>query len=157
MAIVRFDPLREFGSLQGEMNRLFNTFLDGEGSGQTRRWLPPMDLFETEHAFVARFDLPGMDEQAIDIEVEDRVLSVSGERTLEQEDTVDGWYRFERGHGQFRRTLQLPEGVDADAISASFDKGVLELRIPKPEQRKPRKVTIGKQAAIEGTASESAR
>ena len=147
MAIVRWEPLREFSTLQNEMNRLFNTVFDapaGNGGGSTlRRWMPAMDLVETEDHFVLRADLPGLSEDDVTIEVEDRVLTISGERKAEHEVSKEGYHRVERAFGPFSRALTLPEGVDADAVAATFDRGVLEVRIPKPEQRKPRKVTIG--------------
>jgi HSP20 family protein len=160
MALVRWEPVRELTSLQTEMNRLFNTFFDTPGSsgsgngGALRRWLPPMDLVETEEHFVLRADLPGLSEEDVSIELEDSVLTVAGERKAEHEDKKEGFYRLERSFGQFRRSLTLPEGVDADGIMASFDKGVLEVRIPKPEERKPRRVAIqvgGQNPAIEGS------
>jgi HSP20 family protein len=156
MALVRWEPLRELTSLQGEMNRLFNTFFDmpPAGDGATlRRWIPPMDLVETEDAYVLRADLPGLDEKDVSIEFEDNVLTVSGERKAEHEEKREGYYRIERSSGSFSRALTLPEGVNVEAVKATFDKGVLEIRIPKPEERKPRRVQIsvgGKQAAIEG-------
>src|SRR5215211_9151136 len=157
MAIVRWEPLRELTTLQNEMNRLFGTVFDtppqGNG-GALRRWLPAMDLVETEDHFVLRADLPGLSEEDVSIELEDSVLTVAGERKTEHEDKKEGFYRMERSFGQFRRSLTLPEGVDADGITASFDKGVLEVRIPKPEERKPRRVAIqvgGQNAAIEGS------
>src|SRR3954454_2186535 len=147
MAIVRWEPLREFSTLQNEMNRLFNTVFDapaGNGGGTTlRRWMPAMDLVETEDHFVLRADLPGLSEEDVNIEVEDRVLTVSGERKAEHSDSKDGYHRVERAFGSFSRSLTLPEGIDAEAVSASFDKGVLEVQIPKPEERKPRKISIG--------------
>jgi HSP20 family protein len=160
MALVRWEPVRELTSLQTEMNRLFNTFFEtpsgGTGNGGTlRRWLPPMDLVETDEHFVLRADLPGLSEADVNIELEDNVLAVSGERKAEHEDKREGFYRLERSFGEFRRSLTLPEGVDADGISAAFDKGVLEVRIPKPAERKPRRVEIqvggGEKAAIEGS------
>ena len=159
MALVRWEPVREITSIQNEMNRLFNTFFDtpttgnGGNGGGLRRWVPAMDLVETEDHFVLKADLPGLAEGDVNIEVEDNVLTVSGERKAEHEDKREGYVRVERSYGSFRRSLTLPEGVDAEAVSASFDKGVLEVRIPKPEERKPRKVAIqvGSQpAAIEG-------
>jgi len=102
-----------------------------------------MDLVETEDAFMLRADLPGLDAGDVHIEVEDRVLTLSGERKTEQDEKHQGYYRVERGFGSFQRSLTLPEGVDADQVSADFDKGVLEIRIPKPEQRRPRRVQIG--------------
>jgi HSP20 family protein len=146
MAIVRWEPLRELTTLQNEMNRLFGSVFDTppQGNGGTlRRWMPAMDLVETADHFVLRADLPGMSEEDVNIEVEERVLTISGERKTEQTENKDGYHRVERAFGAFSRSLTLPEGVDAEAVSASFDRGVLEVRIPKPEERKPRKISIG--------------
>jgi HSP20 family protein len=161
MALVRWEPVRELTSLQNEMNRLFTTFFDtpatGEGNGNSlRRWIPPMDLVETEDHFVLKADLPGLDEADVNIEVEDNILTVSGERKAEHEDKREGYVRVERAYGSFRRSLTLPEGINAEAVTASFEKGVLEVSIPKPEERKPRKVAIQvgeRPAAIEGNES----
>src|SRR4051794_35081373 len=161
MAIVRWEPLRELSTLQNEMNRLFNTAFDtpGNGNGGTlRRWMPAMDLVETGDHFVLRADLPGLSEEDVAIEVEDRVLTVSGERKAEHETTKEGYHRVERAFGSFSRSLTLPEGIDAEAVAASFDRGVLEIRIPKPVQPKPRKISIGVGNApktIEGEASDT--
>jgi HSP20 family protein len=164
MALVRWEPVRELTSLQNEMNRLFNTFFDppttagnGANGGSLRRWIPAMDLVETDDHFVLKADLPGLDESDVNIEVEDNVLTVSGERNAEHEDKREGYVRVERAYGAFRRSLTLPEGVSPEAVRASFDKGVLEVSIPKPEERKPRKVAIQvgeRPAAIEGNESE---
>ena len=161
MALVRWEPVRELNSIQNEMNRLFDTFFDTPGQssgGGVRRWIPPMDLVETDEHFVLRADLPGLDENDVKIEVQDKVLTLSGERRFEQEAKKNGYFRVERGSGSFSRSLTLPEGVDPDGIAASFDRGVLEIRIPKPEERKPRRVQIAvgdSPKAIEGTASDA--
>jgi HSP20 family protein len=166
MALIRWEPAREINSLQQEMNRLFSSFFDpamaagatGE-SGDVRRWIPAMDLVETDEHFVLRADLPGLSEADVDLSLEDNVLTLSGERKVEHEERGQGFYRLERGAGRFSRTLTLPEGVDGDAISATFDQGVLEVRIPKPEERKPRKLQIhvgDRPAQIEGRAAEQA-
>src|SRR3954453_10935607 len=134
MALIRWEPAREINSLQSEMNRLFNTFFDTPTSGNAnglRRWVPPMDLVETDEQFVLRADLPGLSEDDVSIELEDNVLTVSGERKAEHEARKEGYHRMEPSFGQFRRSLTLPEGVDAEKIAATFDKGVLEVRIPK--------------------------
>ena len=94
-----------------------------------------MDLAETEDEFVLKADLPGLSEDDVSIELEDNVLTVSGERKGEHEERKDGYYRVERSYGRFSRSLTLPEGVDADAVKASFDHGVLEVHIPKPEAK----------------------
>jgi HSP20 family protein len=146
MAIVRWEPLREMASIQNEMNRLFGTVFDAPAPGNgsaLRRWMPAMDLVETDDHFVLRADLPGLSEDDVNIEVEDNVLTISGERSAEHEATKEGYHRVERAFGSFSRSLTLPEGVDAEAVTANFDRGVLEIRIPKPEQRKPRKISIG--------------
>jgi HSP20 family protein len=157
MTIVRWEPLRELSSLQSEMNRLFNTVFDqpaGSGAhrGAMRRWMPAMDLVETDEHFVLRADLPGLVEDDIKIELEDGTLTISGERKAEQESNNEGFYRVERAFGSFSRSLTLPKGVDGDSVTADFDRGVLEVRIPKPEERKPRRIEIAGsgQKTIEG-------
>jgi HSP20 family protein len=162
MALIRWEPARELNSLQSEMNRLFNTFFDapaagGGNGGSLRRWVPAMDLVEAKDGYVLRADLPGLSESDINIEVENNVLTVSGERKAEHRVEGEGYYRVERAFGSFARSLTLPEGVDADAVQANFDKGVLEVRIPKPEETKPHRVEIAvgdTQPTIEGKESE---
>ena len=144
MTIVRWEPLRELSSLQTEMNRLFNAAFDapaGGGNG-VRRWTPAMDVLETDEHFVLRADLPGMSESDVSIELEDNVLTLSGERKAEHEEKREGFYRVERSFGSFSRSLTLPKGIDPEGVTAGFDDGVLEVRVPKPEQRKPRKISI---------------
>jgi HSP20 family protein len=161
VTIVRWEPLRELSSLQTEMNRLFNTVFDapttGAGNGGTlRRWVPAMDLVETADHFVLRADLPGMTQEDVKIELEDGVLTVSGERKAEHEDRQEGFYRVERAFGSFSRSLTLPKGVNPEGVTASFDNGVLEIRIPKPEESKPRRIEIAvgdAPATIEGSES----
>jgi HSP20 family protein len=160
MALIRWEPARELNTLQNEMNRLFNTFIDtplpNGGTAGQRRWLPAMDLVETEDDFVLRADLPGVSQEEVNIELEDNVLTISGQRKSEHEERKEGFHRVERAYGTFARSLTLPKGVNAEAIKASFDRGVLEVRIAKPEERKPRKVAIsvsGEQKTIEGSAS----
>ena len=159
MTIVRWEPLRELSSLQNEMNRLFNTAFDapGTGNGGARRWTPAMDLVETDDHFVLRADLPGMQESDVTIELEDNLLTVAGERKAEHESKQEGFYRLERAFGTFSRSLTLPQGIDPEAVTAGFENGVLEVRVPKPEQRKPRKIAIagrdGEAQAIEGAAA----
>jgi HSP20 family protein len=145
MAVIRWEPARELNSLQQEMNRLFSTVFDApapRNGGTLGRWIPAMDLVETDDHFVLTADLPGLTREDIAIEFEGDVLTLSGERKVDHEQRKDGFYRIERASGTFSRSLTLPDGVDVDAVSAQFDNGVLEVRIPKPEQRKPRRVAI---------------
>lgn len=147
MALIRWEPISELNTLQNEMNRLFNTFFDqppatGRGGASGRRWIPAMDLVETKDHYVLRADLPGLSDEEVNIQLQDNVLTISGERTAEHETQQEGYYRLERAFGGFSRSLTLPDGIDPDAVHAQFDRGVLELRIPKPEQKKPRQVQI---------------
>ena len=146
MAIVRWEPFRDLS----ELNRLFAPVTT------QRRWMPAMDLVESADHFVLTADLPGLAEDDVKIEVEDRVLSISGERKSVSEDAKPGYRRVERAFGSFRRTLTLPEGVDGEAITAAFDKGVLEISIPKPEQRKPRTIQIAPKSTVEAPAEPAA-
>ena len=102
----------------------------------------PEYLVETEAHFVLRADLPGIGEDDINIELEDGTLTVSGERKADHQSAGEGYYRVERAFGAFSRSLTLPKGVDPEGVSARFDRGVLEVRIPKPEERKPRRIEI---------------
>jgi HSP20 family protein len=144
-----------------DFNRLFNTLFD---ESRAQRWVPAMDLVEADDHFLLRADLPGLGEEDVSIEIHDGALTISGERKSEYEKRERGWYRVERATGRFSRALTLPEGINPDAVTAEFDKGVLEVRIPKPEERKPRRVQIKAHAngngarptELEGTATDRA-
>jgi HSP20 family protein len=153
VALVRWDPARQLDTFQSDIDRVFDAFFGARtANGTTRRWVPAMDLVETDDHLVLRADLPGLDKEDVEIEVKDGVLIISGERRTEHEDSADGYHRVERAYGRFSRSLSLPQGIDADQVQADFDKGVLEVRIPKPAERKPHRVQIG--ASVEGKAQE---
>jgi len=156
MALVRLDPTRELEAFQTDMNRLFDTFFRSDGGSPVRRWVPPTDLTEDGDDMVMRLDLPGISEEDVAVEVEGNVLTVSGERRDEREKQDGEVFRLERSFGKFSRSFTIPEATDPDAIRGSFDRGVLELRIPKPAEQKPRRIEIGagkdESKAIEGTA-----
>jgi len=160
MALIRWEPAREINTIQQEVNRLFGTLLDSPaGDTGGRRWVPAMDLVEEGEHYVLRADVPGVEEKDLSIEVEGGVLTVSGERRAEYAERKDGYYRIERASGRFSRSLTLPEGIDPERIEASYEGGVLEVSIPKPEQTKPRRVQVQARRAgtIEGkTAGEPA-
>jgi HSP20 family protein len=159
MALIRWEPARELHTMHNEMNRLFNSLFDSptpssRGRGVARRFIPAMDVVSNDDQFIVRADLPGLSENDVKIEVENDVLTISGQRKSEHEHKGEGSYRVERSFGSFSRSLTLPEGVDAEAIKANFENGVLEVQIPKPEQAKPRKVQIslgGATKAIEAS------
>jgi HSP20 family protein len=142
--------------LAADFDRLFNTLFD-RSNNVPQRWVPAMDLVEHDDHFLLRADLPGLAESDVNIELNDGSLVISGERKAEHEQKERGFYRLERQFGSFSRTLTLPDGIDGEQIKASFTNGVLEVWIPKPEERQPRRIPIGDSngnAALEGTATE---
>lgn len=152
--LVRWEPFRELAQLQGEMGRLFNGLMEG-GQGRTSQgWVPPLDVWETDSELVYAFDLPGIPEEQIQIEVQDDTLTVSGERVKESKEQGDRYFRFERRYGSFARAVGLPAGIDESKIAASYTDGVLEIRVPKPEEAKPRRIQLGSgHADVESAAS----
>jgi HSP20 family protein len=156
--LVRWEPFREFAALQNEMSRLVNTWAGGEdnGNGGTRSWVPSVDVWETDADVVYAFDLPGIPEDKISVEIEEGSLTVTGERERTEKTEGDRFYRYERRFGSFERAIGLPQGVKEDEIKADYNDGVLEIRVPKPEQAKPRRIQIGvgDNATIEGSKAE---
>jgi HSP20 family protein len=152
--LVRWQPWTELAGLQSEMSRLMNGLLEGNGAA-TQNWVPAVDVWETENDIVYAFDLPGIPEDKISVELEDGSLTVTGERERTNEQSDDRFYRFERRHGTFTRTIGLPQGVSEDSIHADYKDGVLEIHVAKPEQAKSRRIQVGsgRQATIEGEAS----
>ena len=144
MTIVRWEPLREFSTLQNEMNRLFNTVFEtpATGGGTLRRWMPAMDLVETDDQFVLRADLPGLSEDDVAIEFDDGTLTVSGERKHEFEGESGKTFRSERYFGKFQRSVTLPAMVDSSKISASYKDGILSVTLPKAEEAKPKQIAV---------------
>jgi HSP20 family protein len=154
--LVRWAPYSELASLHNEMSRFMNGLLEGNGR-QAQSWVPVADVWETENEVVYAFDLPGIPEDKISVELDDNTLTVTAEREREQQVEDGRYYRFERRYGTFSRTIGLPQGVSEDSIKAEYKNGVLELHVAKPEQPKPRKIQIGvsgsePQKTIEGSA-----
>jgi HSP20 family protein len=141
--LVRWEPFRELSSLQTEMSRWMNGLLEGNGR-TTQNWVPALDVWETPTEVVYAFDLPGIPEEDITIEVKDETLTVSAKREKTEETNENGFYRFERRYGTFARAVGLPQGVDQEQIAARYENGVLEIRVPKPEEQKPRKIELSK-------------
>jgi HSP20 family protein len=153
--LVRWEPFREFAALQNELSRLVNSWAGESGNGEARTWAPSVDVWENEHEVVYAFDLPGISEEKISVEVEDGAITVTGERERTEKTEGDRFYRYERRFGSFARTIGLPQGVKEDEIKADYRDGVLEIRVPKPEQAKPRRISIGggDNATIEGSTT----
>ena len=141
--LVRWEPFRELGALQSEMSRLMNGVLEGNGRG-SQTWVPALDVWETPTEVVYAFDLPGIPEDQINIEVKEETLTISAERAKAEETIEEGFYRFERRYGTFARAVGLPQVLDQDNISARYENGVLQVRLPKPEEPKPKKIELSK-------------
>ena len=146
MAIVRWDPFRDVATLQDRINRIFN-----ESFGRTRDldeevgpydWSPPVDIYETGDGIVLKVELPGINKDDVSVEVKDNVLTLKGERLLDPEIKDEHYYRKERSFGKFNRTFSLQETIKPDLIKASFKDGVLTVEIPRPEEEKPKQVTV---------------
>jgi HSP20 family protein len=133
-------------ALSNRMNRLFDDpffsigrMADDDSLGM---WNPAVDLYEKDDHFVIKAELPGVDRKDIRIDLKDRVLTVSGNRTQEQEVKEENYYRKERSYGKFQRAFRLPTDVDSDKIKAEFKDGVLQVEVPKPHEIKAKTVTI---------------
>jgi HSP20 family protein len=150
------DPFAFAQAMSQEMDRLFDTFggtsqggrnLSTSGSGRSLQqqgsrgqsyWAPPMEVFQRGNEMVVRADLPGVAPDDVQIDVEDGVLTISGERRNTNEEQQEGFYRSERSYGAFSRSIALPEGVDEDQVNARYEHGVLEVTVPLPQQQRHR-------------------
>lgn len=142
MALVRWNPAGELASM--EVDRLHNMFSSLYGEGLNRNWVPPVDIYETdEHEVVIKAELPEMKREDISITFESNVLTVKGERRLEQEVARDRFQRMERFQGSFSRSFTLPATIDAANISATYKDGVLTVRLPQRAEAKPKQIAIG--------------
>ena len=146
MNLVRWNPYGEMTAMRNRINRMFNEpywltsrMDDDTGMGM---WNPAVDLYEKGDHFVIKAELPGVDKKDISIDLKDRVLTLSGERSYENEVKEENYYRKERSYGKFQRAFTLPSDVDSDKIKAEFKDGLLQIEVPKPEEHKPKTVTI---------------
>ena len=141
MAIVRWEPARELATM--EIERLNRMFTDFYGEAFSRAWVPPVDIYETDaHEVVLKAELPDLKREDISVTFENGVLTLRGERKLEQEVKKDNFQRIERRHGAFSRSFTLPNTVDAGKISASYKDGVLTIRLPQREEAKPKQIAV---------------
>jgi HSP20 family protein len=146
MALTRWDPFRDLVTLQERMNRLFEDSLSRSKTTDQEMamgaWTPAVDIFETPEMIVMKADLPGIDEKDIDVRIENNVLILRGERKFLKEAKEEDYHRIERSFGVFSRTFQLPGTIDQTRISAVHKDGVLEVRLPKREDSKPKQIKV---------------
>jgi HSP20 family protein len=140
--LVRWTPTGEWIDMQDEMNRLFDSLLPNGGAKEPRRWAPAADVRETADEYLIRLDVPGVDGKSVKVSVFEDTLTVRGERREVTEGKDDKWHRVERFHGAFERRFHLGQPVQPDKVSATYKDGVLEIRIPKSEQAKPREIQV---------------
>src|ERR1700680_3264235 len=143
--ITRYDPFREFVTLQDRMNRLFRDPRGPEGHDEsltTTAFAPPVDVYEDEHNITLKIEVPGIDEKDIDVRIENNTLTVHGERKIEKEEKQENYRRVERQYGSFTRTFNLPTTVDSENVSATYDKGVLKVALPKKAEAKPKPIKV---------------
>ena len=150
--ITRWDPFREFSTLQNRMNRLFRESQASEEALTTSNFAPPVDVYEDEQNVTLKIEVPGLEEKDIDVRIENNVLTVHGERKFEKEEKEENFRRVERQYGSFTRIFTLPTTVDSEKVSANYDKGILKIALPKKAEAKPKqiKVNVGSEKTLEG-------
>jgi len=157
--LARWDPFRDLYSLQNRLNRLFEEQYSGgrEESLTTGAFVPPVDIYEDEHSIQLKLEVPGIEQKDLDVKVENNTLTVSGERKFEQEQKEENFHRIERRYGSFTRSFTLPSTVNTEDINATYENGVLKVRLAKRAEAKPKqiKVNIGSQPTIEGKKPET--
>jgi HSP20 family protein len=158
--LTRFEPFREFATLQDRINRVFRDSYSGatqEDALTTSSFAPAVDVYEDEHQVALKIEVPGIDEKDIDVRVENNTLTVHGERKIEKEEKEENFRRVERQYGSFTRSFTLPQTVDTENVSATYDKGVLKITLPKKAEAKPKqiKVQVGTEKSIEAKPVET--
>lgn len=142
-ALTRWEPFAELGELRGRFDRMFDELLEG----RERRWTPAIDVERENGNLVVRADVPGIKAEEVKIEVEDDILTVSGQHEESKEEKDKHYLRRERRYGSFSRSLALPAGVETEKIEAKTHDGVVEVTIPLPQEAKKEPVTITPTAA----------
>ena len=142
--ITRIDPFRELATLQDRFNTLFENFSEASAKDQlaTGTFIPPVDIYEDEHNLVLKLEIPGMNEEDLNVSLENNTLTVTGERKFEKEEKEENFHRIERRYGSFTRTFRLPNTVDGEKVEAGYDKGVLKVTLGKRAEAKPKQIKV---------------
>jgi HSP20 family protein len=159
--LTRFEPFRDFSTLQDRINRVFRESYGSAGQDEpltTSSFAPAVDVYEDEHNVTLKIEVPGIDEKDIDVRLENNTLTVHGERKIEKEEKEENYRRVERQYGSFTRTFTVPNTVDTEKVSATYDKGVLKITLPKKAEAKPKqiKVNVGTEKTLEAKAPSKA-
>jgi HSP20 family protein len=157
--LTRWDPFREYTTLQDRMNRLFrDSYGEREEALTTSSFAPAVDVYEDDHNLTLKIEVPGIDEKDIDVRVENNVLTVHGERKFEKEEKEENFRRVERQYGSFTRSFTLPNTVDTDRVQANYEKGILKIQLAKKAEAKPKqiKVNVSGEKSLEGKGTSKA-
>jgi HSP20 family protein len=162
--LTRWEPFREFSTLQDRMNRMNRLFRESyspkapEEALTTTNFAPPVDIYEDEHNVTLKIEVPGIDEKDIDVRLENNTLTVHGERKIEKEEKEENYRRVERQYGSFTRSFTLPGSVDPGQVNAHYDNGVLKINLAKKAEAKPKqiKVNVSSEKALEAKAQRKA-
>jgi HSP20 family protein len=143
MSVNRWEPFRRSATLEEQVNRLFGNVREHSGQeSNLTSWAPAVDIYETEHELVVKADLPDVDPKDLDLRVENNILTIRGERKFEKNVNDENYLRVERAYGSFSRSFSLSNTVNAEAIKADYQNGVLVLTIPKREEAKPKQIRV---------------
>ena len=144
--LTRWDPLRELATLQNRMNRFVRESYSPSESPEealtTTGFAPAVDVYEDEHSVTLKIEVPGIDENDIDVRIENNTLTVHGERKFEKEEKEENFRRVERQYGSFTRSFALPSTVDPEQVTATYDKGVLKIKLAKKAEAKPKQIRV---------------
>ena len=162
MVITRWDPFRELSALQNRVNHLFQDFNRGQDElSTTTSFVPAVDVYEDEHKVALKLEIPGINQEDLDISLENNTLSVHGERKFEKEEKEENFHRIERRYGSFARSFSLPNTLDPESVRASYENGMLKIELAKREEAKPKQIKVNVSGAkapgktVEGAKGET--
>src|SRR5437870_8199067 len=155
--LTRFEPFRDLANFQNQINRIFQDY--GRGSDElltSGTFVPPVDVYEDEHNITIKLEVPGIEEKDLDIRLENNTLTVRGERNFEKEEKEENFHRVERRYGSFARSFTLPNSVDSDNAQASYENGILKIKLAKREEAKPKQIKVGVVKTLEAGKKQAA-
>jgi len=141
--LTRFEPFRDLANFQNQLNRMFQDYSRGSDELLTSgTFVPPVDIYEDENSITLKVEVPGMQEKDLDIKLENNTLTVKGERTFEKEEKEENFHRIERRYGSFARSFTLPNTVDPESVQATYENGILVIKLTKRAEAKPKQIKV---------------
>ena len=145
MAIVRWDPIKDLISIQERVNKIFEDTFEDKNTSNRGEWTPPVDIYETQDELVIIAEIPGMNEEDVDLQISDNVLSLKGVKKLPVDKEKDNFHRLERPYGKFNRSFALPNTLDINSIKASLKDGLLKITFKKKQDTQPTVIKVNKE------------